>query len=251
MRINNKKVIACDLDGTLAESKSKLTSEMANVLCGILKNYYLAVISGGAFTQFQKQFLSQFNCDEELLKNLFLFPTNGSTCYVYDFEKKDWKQLYNEPLTSEEITKIKNAFSEVISKLNIKLDNTYGEIVEDRGSQVTFSGMGQEAPVEVKQIWDPDQAKRQEIISLLKEIIPEFEIRIGGMTSIDVTGKGIDKSYAIQKIKEIIRVSEEEIYFVGDALYKGGNDSSVKKTAVDYIQEDGPKDTMELLKQFM
>lgn len=249
--MNNKKVIVCDLDGTLAESKSNLSGEMAEVLCGVLHRHFLAIVSGGAFSQFQKQFFSQFTCEPEFLKNLFLFPTNGSTCYVYDVAQNNWKQLYNEPLTSLEREDIKKAFNEVIIESGLDLSGAYGEIVEDRMSQITFSGKGQEAPVEVKRTWDPDQSKRLMLVGLLKEKIPNFEIRIGGMTSIDVTCQGIDKAYAIQKIMNLMKVQEEDVIYVGDALYKGGNDASVKKTSVDFIQEDGPNEVIELLRQFI
>lgn len=250
MSINNKKVIACDLDGTLAESKSAISEEMSNILCGILRNHYLAVISGGTYNQFQKQFLANFSCSPELLTNLYLFPTNGSVCYKYDGLTK-WQQLYAEMLSQEQREKIIKAINESITELGLNLSNSYGDIIEDRGSQVTFSGCGQEAPVSVKELWDPDQAKRREIKDLLDKKIPEFEVRMGGMTSIDITRRGIDKAYAIQKIKEIMNVLDEDIIFVGDALYKGGNDSSVKKTNVDFIQENGPKETIELLRSFL
>ncbi len=71
------------------------------------------------------------------------------------------------------------------------------------------------------------------------------------MTSIDVTRQGIDKAYAIGKIRQLLNVTDDQILFVGDALYKGGNDAAVKKTDVDFIQEDGPLATLELLKQYI
>ncbi len=249
MDIHNKKVIVCDLDGTLAESKSALSVEMADILCQILRRHYLVIISGGAFFQFQKQFLSHFSCPPELMQNLFLFPTSGSTCYKYD--GGEWKQIYNEELTQEEREKIKESFKEAILELKLDLSPTYGELLEDRGAQVTFSGHGQEAPIEVKESWDRDQNKRRQIMDILKRKIPEFEIRIGGTTSIDVTRKGIDKSYAIGKIKNLLNVLDEDIIYVGDALYKGGNDASVKKTEVDFIQEDGPSEVIEFLRQYL
>jgi len=247
----NKKVIVCDLDGTLAESKSVLSREMAEVLYEVLRRHFLVVVSGGTYHQFQKQFLSQFSCPPELLQNLFLFPTSGSTAYKYDISSGQWEQIYNEVLTEEEKEKIKSAFKEFIAETGLDLVSPYGDIIEDRGSQITFSGRGQEAPFEAKKTWDPDQSKRLELLWFLKKKIPEFEIRIGGMTSIDVTRRGIDKAYAIEKIKNLMGVSSEDIIFVGDALYKGGNDSSVKKTDVDFIQEGGPDETIELLRQFI
>src|SRR3989344_5671548 len=114
-----KKVIICDLDGTLAESKSAVSKEMVEVLCKILHRYFLVVVSGGAFHQFQKQFLSNFSCSSEVLTNLILFPASGSTCYRY--VDNQWQQLYNEQLTEQEREKIKEAFKEAILRLKLDL----------------------------------------------------------------------------------------------------------------------------------
>ncbi len=249
--INNKKVIVCDLDGTLAKSKSTLTPEMSDVLCRLLSKHYIAVVSGGAYSQFQKQFLSSFNCDKEKFKNLSFFPTMGSTCYIYDYTNDGWKQIYDEKFTDEEKKEIMDALTEAIAGSGLDLSNPYGEIIEDRGSQVTFSGRGQDAPIEVKVTWDRDQSKRRLLMDAIKAKIPQYEIGIGGTTSIDITRKGIDKAYAIGKIKELLKANDDDIIFVGDALYKGGNDSPVKKTKVDYIQEDGPDETIGFLEQYL
>lgn len=247
----NKKAIVCDLDGTLALSKSPLSTEMAEVLCDLLKNHYLVVVSGGSYAQFDKQFLSHLNCPQELLKNLYIFPTMGGTCYVYDSESHAWKQLYEEVLTVEERDLIKKAIDESLRESNMDFSIIYGELVDDRITQVTLSCKGQEAPLEVKQSWDADQLKRKILVEILKGKIPQFEIRIGGMTSIDITKKGIDKAFAIQKTKELLSLSDEDIIFVGDALYAGGNDAPVKTTGVDYIEESGPEETIAFLRQYL
>ncbi len=249
--MEQKKVIVCDLDGTLAKSKSAITASMSEIICQILSKHFFAVVSGGGYIQFQKQFLSNLSCPEEKLDNLFLFPTMGSACYAFDKESKSWKQVYNEKMSEEERNKIKNALKEMMDESGMDFSEHYGEFVEDRGSQITFSGKGQEAPLEVKSIWDPDQAKRRILKDILDKKIPEFEIRMGGTTSIDITPKGIDKAYTIEKIKNLLKVYDEDIIFVGDALYEGGNDAPVKKTEVDYIQEYGPEETEEFLKNYI
>lgn len=248
--LNNKKVIVADLDGTLAASKSVLTPEMSDMIGRVLKNHMFAVVSGGAFTQFQKQFLSALLCPPDLLSNLYLFPTMGSTCYIYDVANASWKQVYEEALSEEERKKIFAAFNEALDESGLDMSGPYGAILEDRGTQVTFSGRGQEAPLHVKNLWDPDQAKRRNLMALLEKRIPEFQMAIGGSTSVDVTRKGIDKAYALGKIKELLKVTDDDIIFVGDALFPGGNDSPVKNTSVDYIQEAGPEETLGFLEQY-
>ena len=249
--MDNKKVIVCDLDGTLTPSRASLSRDMAEVLCHILSRHFLAVISGADYSQFQKQFLSQLHCNEGLLRNLSLFPTMGSTCYTYDSSKGNWKQLYREKLNDKEREEVIKSLKESIQESGFDLSGAYGDIIEDRQSQITFSGRGQKAPIDVKERWDPDQSKRRFLVNLLKKKIPQFEIRIGGMTSIDITRKGIDKAYAIEKIKNLLKVRDNDIIFIGDALYKGGNDESVKESGVDFIQESGPNETLELLSRYM
>jgi phosphomannomutase len=247
-----KKVIVCDLDGTLAVSKSPLSKDMAEVLCHLLETHYLAVISGGSYTQFQKQFLTKLPCGPDHLKNLSIYPTMGSTCYVYDDKANSWKQLYNELLSETDRKNIIKALNEAVKESKMNFGDIYGDLIEDRGSQVTFSGRGQNAPAGVKAVWDPYQEKRKILVELLKEKLKDkFEIRIGGATSIDITQKGIDKGYAIGKIKDLLKVTDDNIIFIGDALYKGGNDEAVKVTGVDFIQEDGPDQTLQLLSSYM
>lgn len=245
------KVIVCDLDGTLTESKSKLEKDMSDRIGQVLKNNRFAVISGAGFPQFQSQFLSQLDFSNELKKNLFIFPTNGSSCYTYDHIVGDWVKLYEENLTEEEKERIFKALDKSIKSLGMDLGDSYGEIIEDRGGQVTFSGRGQEAPLSVKELWDKDKTKRQEIVKILKEEIPEFEIKIGGSTSIDITPKGIDKAYAIGKILEVLNCSKEDIIFIGDALFSGGNDESVKRTGVLTISVSGPEETLNILDSYI
>ncbi|MFZ2523590.1 MAG: HAD-IIB family hydrolase [Minisyncoccia bacterium] len=246
-----KKVIVCDLDGTLAPSKSPISSDMAEVIGHVLERYYMAIVSGGSFVQFEKQFLSNLKVGPKTLKNLSLFPTNGSACYVYDEKNKVWSELYEEKLSIPERKKIISALNNAISEVGLDLSGSYGETIEDRGTQITFSGKGQNAPLSIKQTWDPEQTKRRKILEILNKKIPEFDARIGGVSSIDITRKGLDKAYAIGKIKELLKVDDEDIIYVGDALYRGGNDETVKSTGVDFIQQFGPNHTIEFLSRYM
>src|SRR3989338_8609268 len=183
-----KKLIIFDLDGTLALSKSAMDLEMALLLVGLLKaDKMVAIISGGKYAQFQKQILPVMaKAGAGLgLRNLFLFPTCGAA--FYKFDSLSWQQVYAENLLPYEKNKIKNAFGAAFSKLNyVHPTKVYGEILEDRDTQITFSALGQQAPLELKEAWDPDSAKRLQIINVLALYLPEFDLAVGGTTSIDV-----------------------------------------------------------------
>ncbi len=234
-----KKLIIFDLDGTLAESKSPLDAEMASCLGRLLEVVQVAVISGGAWPQFEKQMLSHLP-DEERLRRLSLLPTCGTRFYRWD---GTWKLLYAEDFTDPEKKKITAALNEALEVSGLRPEKHWGEQIEDRGSQITFSALGQEAPLEVKKTWDPDFEKRKKIGAILKPMIPDFSMQLGGSTSIDITRPGIDKGYGVKKLQETLGISILDMIFVGDALFPGGNDYPAKQAGVVSIAVRDPHET--------
>jgi phosphomannomutase len=234
-----KKLIVFDLDGTLAESKSSLDAEMATLLSTLLGIVKVAIISGGDWPQFEKQLLSNLPHDERLA-NLSLLPTCGTKFYKY---AGDWKKIYSEDFTADEKEKIVSSLKKAIEAAGYKVEKVWGEAIEDRGSQITFSALGQQAPIEEKKKWDPDFAKRKKIKALLDNLIPEFSVRLGGTTSVDVTKPGIDKAYGIRKLRDTLGVAIQEMIFIGDALFPGGNDYPAKEAGVVSIQVKDPNET--------
>jgi len=227
-----KKLIVFDLDGTLAESKSALDSEMSILLTSLMKVVKVSIISGGNWPQFEKQVLSNLPHKEQL-NNLFLLPTCGTKFYKYD---SGWKILYSEDFTSEEKAKIISSLKQVMAFTDYKVEKVWGDIIEDRGSQVTFSALGQQAPIEEKKKWDPDFSRRKKMKAVLDTLIPEFSVSLGGTTSIDITKPGIDKAYGIRKLRDTLGIAIHDMIFIGDALFPGGNDHPAIETGVVTIQ---------------
>ena len=238
-----KKLIVFDLDGTLADSKSPLDTEMSGLLHALLDIVKVAVISGGDWPQFEKQVVSKLPHDQRL-RGLSLLPTCGTKFYQYSGA---WKRLYEEDFTPEEREKILSSLKKAIGVAGFKIEKLWGEQIEDRGSQITFSALGQQAPLEEKEKWDPDYAKRKKIKAILDRLIPQFSVRIGGSTSIDVTKPGIDKAYGIGKLRDLLHVSLKEMIYIGDALFVGGNDYPAEKVGVDSIPVKGPDETKRVI----
>ena len=232
-------LIVFDLDGTLAESKSSLDAEMSRLphdLRGIVK---VAVISGGDWPQFEKQVLSHLPHDDSLV-HLSLLPTCGTKFFQY---KGDWKKIYSEDFTANEKEKITSSLKKAVEQAGFKVEKVWGEVIEDRGSQITFSALGQQAPLVYKDKWDSDFTKRKKIKAILDTLIPEFSVRMGGSTSIDVTKPGIDKAYGVRKLRDILGISLKEMVFIGDALFAGGNDYPAEQAGVVSIPVQGPNET--------
>lgn len=251
----NKKMLAFDLDGTLAPSRSTIADEMADTLSRLLKQYDICVISGGDMKQFEIQILDKFDLTDEQLARLHLMPTCGTRYYRYD---GGWQEIYAEDFTTEQKTAIIDALNEAVDSLGMIEPVTYGERIEDRGSQITFSALGQgvvaelgEEGVRMKEEWDPDGAKKEKLRAYVSKLIPDFEVRAGGTTSIDITKPGIDKAYGIRKLIEYTGVSKDEIIFFGDKMQPGGNDYPVSAMGVESVEVKDWRDTHERLQAFL
>ena len=238
-----RKVIVFDLDGTLAPSKSPAPDRIVAALDKLLDKYHVCVISGGKFEQFQKQLLSNLKVAPEKLEKLHLMPTCGTRYYHFDAAKNDWQKIYAEDFTEPQKKKIVSALKQTMNELDFWEKKTYGETIEDRGSQITLSTLGQDIVdelgkkgVEIKEAWDPDNIKKQEIRDCAAQLIPEFEVRVGGLTSIDVTKPGIDKAYGMEKLMAMLGIDKNEILFIGDRLAEGGNDYPVKAMGIDCME---------------
>ena len=247
--IKGKKLVIFDLDGTLAQSKQAMSPSMSTLIQSLIQHIKVAIISGGGFPQFQKQFLATFDAHAPGLSNLYLLPTSGTRCMTWN---KDWQEKYAENLTEKEKKSVYAAFEYAMHAVKYAQPaKTYGEVIEDRGSQITFSALGQNAPLAEKEKWDPDRSKRQALISALQTKIPEFDIRIGGTNSIDITRKGVNKAYGIHKLEHLLKIPIKDMLFVGDALFFGGNDFPAKSTGVDCIEVSGPEETEKVIRSWI
>lgn len=234
-----KKLVAFDLDGTLAESKQPLGQPVAEALAGLLAVVPVAVISGGDWPQFEKQVVSRLPGNADLTR-LFIMPTTGTKLYRFDGA---WRRIYADVFMPDEKAKIMAAFDRALAKTGLDRDRTWGDRIEDRESQITFSGLGQEAPLDAKSAWDPDQAKRGKLRAALRESLPDLSITIGGSTSVDITRQGVDKAYAMRRLAEVSGVPTEDMLFFGDAIFPGGNDDPVRAAGVDSIKVRDPQET--------
>jgi phosphomannomutase len=254
---SNKRLIVFDLDGTLTESKSNLEPDMAQALAKLLAQKKVAVIGGGAYRQFKKQFVAELDCPKPLLANLFLFPTTATAFYRY---RAGWKKIYGFRLSKAEWQTIKKTFAQVLKEINyIPPAKTYGKVLENRGSQVTFSALGQDIitvlgkkGLQLKEEWKRENTPlKMKIAKLVQKRLTNFEVRTSAYTSIDVTKKGIDKAYGVRRIKKILKIPIRDMIFIGDGLYPGGNDYAAKKTGIDCVSVRGPEDTKRVIEKII
>lgn len=238
-----KQLVAFDLDGTLALSKQPFQPDMGEALADLLGVAQVAVISGGDWPQFEKQVASRLPERADRTR-LWLQPTTGTKLYTF---RGEWAPVYAELFSEGERRGIVDAFAASLAATGFKPERTWGPQVEDRGSQVTFSALGQQAPLEEKERWDPDFAKRKGIQADLRARLPGLSINMGGATSIDVTREGVDKAYGLRKLSEASGVPLDAMLFIGDAIFPGGNDYPAFTLGLDTVKVRDPQETISVI----
>jgi HAD superfamily hydrolase (TIGR01484 family) len=244
------RLVAFDLDDTLAASKSPVQPAMAERLIALLGLVPVCIISGGQFGQFSKQVVDKLtDASPAALARLHLMPTCGTQ--YYRFVDGAWTQVYAQNLTDDEKTRALAAVESEARRLGFWEARTWGPILEDRGSQITFSALGQSAPVDVKAAWDPTGEKKNTLRAAVQDLLPDLEVRSGGSTSVDITRRGIDKAYGIARLSELTGIRLTDMLFIGDRLDPEGNDYPVLAMGVPTLAVTGWENTVDVLNELI
>lgn len=236
-------LIAFDLDNTLARSKKPMKNGMAELFSTLTSMIDVAVISGGKYALVQSQVVNMLTAQADRL-HLHLMPTSGTR--YYRWTDGDWNQVFARDLSEEDREKARESLERNAREQGIWNEPVWGERIEDRGSQITFSALGQLAPVDAKESWDPSNEKKKRLSQAVSAELPHLEVRPGGSTSVDISEKGVDKSFAVRELADILGINVDEIVFIGDRMTPDGNDYPAAKAGTRAVKVSGPEDTERL-----
>ena len=211
------KLLAFDLDGTLAPSKEPATPEMGRLLGKLLKRMSVAVMSGQSFARFEEQFLASLPQGIEL-ERLYLFPNSSAQAYAWNGR---WKKLWDLPLSQEDKAHIMETMTPALETAGLAEEppRVWSERIEDRGGQISFSALGQKAPLPEKLAWkEANEPKRVKLYEELARRLPDYTVALAGVTTVDITRKDITKPYGLRKLSELLDIPLSEFLYVGDAL---------------------------------
>jgi HAD superfamily hydrolase (TIGR01484 family) len=237
------RVVSFDLDDTLAPSKSPIDPRIGDLLIRLAERVEVAIVSGGQIAQFRAQVVERLPyAPAETLAHFHLLPTCGTQYYRFDGD--ELVMLYAQDLTADEKQRALTAVEEEARRLGLWEARTWGDILEDRGSQITFSALGQAAPVEAKRAWDPTGERKSQLREAVAARVPDLEVRSGGSTSVDITRKGIDKAYGMRRLADETGIPLDAMLFYGDRLDPAGNDYPVLTLgSVECVAVEGWEDT--------
>lgn len=248
------KLVAFDLDGTLAESKQRVPAEMGDLVSQLLEVMPVAIMSGASFKQFETQLLPALTASDDQLRRLYLFPVNAAMCFV--FRENKWQARYDHSFNNAERARIVQAIHEALEETGLAnipgRRQEWGEQIEDREAQIAFSLLGQRAPLEAKEKQHRlHEDARDHLREALTRRLPDFSVLEGGLTTLDITKKGVSKAYGIRKLIELTSISVSEMLYVGDAIQEGGNDAIVLQTGVKTHPVFGPEETAGLISSLL
>ncbi|MFT4135600.1 HAD-IIB family hydrolase [Microbacterium sp.] len=236
------RLVAFDLDDTLAPSKAPISDTIGELLIRLAERVDVAIISGAQLEQFRTQVVRRLpDAAAETLAHIHIMPTCGTQYYRIGAD--GLTEVYAHPLSADEKSRAMAAVEAEARRLGLWEERTWGDALEDRGSQITFSALGQSAPLEAKTVWDPTGEKKNRLRDAVAALLPDLEVRSGGSTSVDITHRGIDKAYGMHQLVEVTGIPLSDMLFVGDRLDEHGNDYPVLAMGVACQAVTGWEDT--------
>lgn len=199
-----------DMDMTIAPSRQPILPEMFELLSNATQD--IIIVSG--------QDVEKIKWQSNNLPAIVL-GQNGNHAVT-----ATGSELWYTPLLPHQRDQILDHISEIIELLDHELNHDWNPI-EDRGAQITFSPIGNTAPVEFKKIYDPDRKKRDSLLSQIPFASEDLVIKIGGSTSLDYIHKDRHKGTNVQKLIDVMGWDNDDCIYYGDGLYPGGNDEAV------------------------
>jgi hypothetical protein len=200
-----------DMDQTIAPARQPMLDDMRSLLSSLDRT--IVIVSGSLVDQIAYQTAD--------LPAYYLGVNGNHATDILNNEL--WR---NPDLDDTHKAEIHAHIAEVVKLLDHDLNPEWHPI-EDRGAQITFSPIGNRAPVEHKKTYDPDRKKRESWLAAVPFMSDEIMVKIGGSTSFDYVHKDRHKGANVKKLIEHLGWNPAECIYFGDGLYPGGNDEVV------------------------
>lgn len=238
-----------DLDETLAESFKDPSRAMISRIQALLHSIPVAIVTGRDFAGMKHDFLDQIT-DSPDAERFYVVCEGGAEGYAW--KSGSWHKEYGTDMTDDERPAIRGAIMSALSETRVLDGQTiYGEQFVDKQAMVAFRMIGNDAPTDIRHTWDPGNALRHTFALAVQAKLPQYDVVMGGATTIDVTKKAINKAYGVRWLSDTFRIPTTDMLYVGDALYPDGNDEPVIATGIQVLATTGPKETEVIIDELL
>ncbi len=237
-----KKLFLFDVDGTLTESRQRISAEMRDLLREARGHVYVAFVGGSDLQKQEEQVGS--DCLDVFD---FSFPENGVSFYR------------GRSLVSQESI-LKSVGEDFYRDLvdfslryvaDLEIPTKRGTFIELRRSMVNISPIGRNCTQDERMAFFEHDKKEGVRAKMKSELDRRFgakmQFSIGGQISIDGFPLGWDKTYCLRHLADF-----DEIVFFGDMTMPGGNDYEIfSHERVVGVSVGGPHETYAKVKEML
>jgi phosphomannomutase len=209
-----------DLDNTLMLSRTTMATQHQALFKKLCDQKDVIVVSGAQESQIRTQI------PEEIGASYFVLGQTGNHAVGKDTQTL-WKETFTDEQTRAALDLIETIKNEL--QLSVKDPN---DLVELRGSQISYSPIGHHEDLEKKYAFDPGATKRLTILTNHSTDVDHLrsvgiDVVPGGTTCFDFFLAGKNKGYNVMRLIELQGWNKDECLYIGDALFPGGNDETV------------------------
>ncbi|MBQ9727455.1 MAG: HAD family phosphatase [Kiritimatiellae bacterium] len=222
------RLFAFDLDGTLTQHKTPLSSEARGALDALrARGAALLMVGAGSCARIARQ-MEDYPID--------ILGNYGMQLALWDSGARTHRIVLDErrPCDREDVLRRAAAFRE-----RHGLTDFAGESIEFHDSGVvTFALLGTRAAQADKLAFDPDRSRRRALYAEVCALFPDFKVFVGGSSSFDMAPAPFDKAYALARLCGERGIAKEDVLYVGDDYGPGGNDESVLLAGFPFLKID-------------
>ncbi|MBQ8075885.1 MAG: HAD-IIB family hydrolase [Oscillospiraceae bacterium] len=238
--MNEIRLIAFDLDGTLTQHKSPLEDKNRQLLDALRKDYSLLMVGAGQSHRIFHQ-MGEYPID--------IIGNYGMQFCRYDTESKTLVTIYDEVVPCD-----RESVSKRITALREKEGYTVfcGDSVEFHASGcVTYPLLGTKAKLQDKLAFDPDRSIRRAIYSEVKDAFPDFTVFVGGTSSFDFAPAPYNKYFALDRFCKENGYTHHNVLYCGDDYGPGGNDEAIYSSDFSFVPVDDYTHIGEILREVL
>lgn len=232
-----------DLDKTLTKSRSPMDAEHRPLFRKLCETRDVAIMSGGNEQQIREQTTSEFDG--------MYYALGQSGNHAVD---KAGAELWNDVLSPDQVSAILEFIEQLKQHFAIDVKDP-NDLVENRGAQISYSVIGFHEDTEKKYAFDPDDSRRAAALRAMPTAVTVLnnagvEVVPAGTTTYNFMALGRHKGYNVRRFIDHMNWQASECVYVGDALFPGGNDSSVIGVIPTHAVQS-PDDTFSFIKEML
>ena len=221
------KLVAFDLDGTLTQHKEPLGEENRRVLDALAQRYRLVMVGAGQAGRIFRQ-MGGYPMD--------IIGNYGLQYARYDVQSGELQMVRDLQLPCDRESVERRI---AVLRQRFGYEDFAGESVEYHPSGcVTFPVLGTKAQQADKLAFDPERTKRRAVYDLVVQAFPEYHVFVGGSSSFDMAPQPYNKYHALDEYCRQLGITHDQVVYMGDDYGQGGNDESVYLSDIPFITVD-------------